>query len=242
MTRELLAALLADLAAHRPAVLALPLGGGEPRLLHPLDPGEEAAAPALLAAAREAARADASGKVDVAGAAWFLRVYNPPVRVVIVGAVHLAQALAAMAQRAGYEPIVVDPRRTFATAARFPGIALREEWPDEALARLAPDRRTAVVTLSHDPKLDEPALAAALRSEAFYVGALGSRRTQAARRARLAAQGFAEADLARIHGPVGLSLGAEGPGEIAVAVLAEIVAALRRPGDASSAAPAPDPA
>jgi xanthine dehydrogenase accessory factor len=229
MTRDLLSRLLADVAAKRPAVLATDLATGEARLLHPFDP-EPGLDPALAAAARETATNDASTTIETAGGAVFLRVYSPPVRVVIVGAVHIAQPLAEMVRLAGYEPVVVDPRRAFATEARFAGAPLVREWPDEALARLGLDRRTAVVAMTHDPKIDDPALAAALRSEAFYVGALGSRKTQAARRERLRGMGFTDADLARIHGPVGLPIGARSPGEIAVSILSQLVGALRVPG------------
>jgi xanthine dehydrogenase accessory factor len=228
--REILAGILADAAAKRSVVLATDLGSGEARLVHPFDP-EPGADAALVAAAREAAERDASTKVELGGATVFLRVFNPPVRVLVVGAVHIGQAFARMVQLAGYDVLVVDPRRAFATPDRFEGIPLAVEWPDEALARTGIGRRTAVVTMTHDPKIDDPALAAALRSDAFYVGALGSKKTQAARRERLRAMGFGDADLARIHGPVGLPLGAVSPGEIAVAILSELVGALRRPGE-----------
>ena len=231
MRRELLASLRADRAAKRPAVVATELAGGEVRLLHPFEAGEPGGA-ALLQAARRAAERDRSEVAEVEGREWFLRVFNPPVRVVIVGAVHVAQALGPMCRLCGFDVHVVDPRRSFATAERFPGQQLSTEWPDEALARLAPDRRTAVVTMTHDPKIDDPGLLAALRSPAFYVGALGSKKTQAARRERLRRQGIADADLDRIHGPVGLPLGAVSPGEIAVSILAQLVGRLRRPGGA----------
>lgn len=133
-----------------------------------------------------------------------------------------------MARQTGYDVIVVDPRRAFASQARFPEVTLSNEWPDEALARLGVDRRTAVVTMTHDTKIDDPALAAALRSESFYIGALGSKKTQAARRERLVRMGFDEAALARLHGPVGLSIGAVSTAEIAVSILAELVACLRK--------------
>jgi xanthine dehydrogenase accessory factor len=221
-----LAALRRDLAARRPVVRVTDLGRGSSRLLHPLEPGEEA----LGAAAREAAARDRSAAVQGPEGEIFLRVFQPPVRVFLVGAVHVAQALAPMAQLAGYDVLVVDPRRAFAAEGRFPGVALSRDWPDEAFGRAGLDARSAVVTLTHDPKIDEPALAAALRSGAFYLGALGSRKTQAARRERLAAQGFAPAELDRIHGPVGLPIGAVSPGEIAASILAELVAALRQAG------------
>jgi xanthine dehydrogenase accessory factor len=158
----------------------------------------------------------------------FIEVWNPPLRCFIVGAVHVAQPLASMASLAGYAVTVIDPRSAFATDARFPGVTLVAEWPDEAFEVLKPDRRTAVVTLTHDPKIDDPALVAALRSEAFYIGALGSKRTHAARLGRLAEAGFDAAAVARIHGPVGLDIGAVSPAEIAVAILAQITSVLRR--------------
>src|SRR5262249_36937257 len=136
---------------------------------------------------------------------------------------------AGMAALAGFDVTVIDPRRAFATAERFPGVTVVTQWPDAALAALAPDARTAVVTLTHDPKLDDPALATALGSRAFYIGALGSSRTHAARLGRLRERGFGDGDIARIHGPVGLPLGARTAPEIAVSILAQVVGALRRP-------------
>jgi xanthine dehydrogenase accessory factor len=153
--------------------------------------------------------------------------HNPPVRLVIVGAVHIAQPLAEMARLAGLAVAIVDPRRAWATAARFPELQLVHAWPDAALVGLELDARTAIVTLTHDSKLDDPALIIALRSPAFYIGCLGSKRTHAARRDRLASSGFTTEDLDRLHGPVGLAIGARMPAEIAVAILAEIIAALR---------------
>jgi xanthine dehydrogenase accessory factor len=228
MRKDVLAQLRRDIAAKRAVVLVTDLATGAGRLLHPFEPGPDED-PALLRAAREAATRDQSRMAELPGGDRFLRVFNPPVRVVVVGAVHVAQALAPMCRLAGYDVFVVDPRRSFATADRFRGLEVSTEWPDEALARLRVDRRTAVVTMTHDPKIDDPALVAALRSEAFYVGALGSKKTQAARRERLRTQGFGDADLARIHGPVGLSLGAVSPGEIAVSILAQLLGRLRLP-------------
>ena len=157
----------------------------------------------------------------------FLQVFNPPLRLMVIGAVHIAQALAPMASLAGYHVTVVDPRRAFATDSRFPDVAMTQDWPDEAMTALAPDRRTAVVALTHDPKLDDPGLDVALRSEAFYIAALGSRRTHAGRLERLAELGHDAATLARIHGPAGLDIGAVSPAEIAVSVMAEMTRALR---------------
>jgi xanthine dehydrogenase accessory factor len=183
----------------------------------------------LLQAVEAAHRRDRSEAVDSTAGRAFLQVFNPPLRMVVVGAVHIAQALVPMAALAGYAVTVVDPRRAFATDERFPDVAVSTDWPDEAVEALAPDRRTAVVTLTHDPKLDDPALLAALRSEAFYIGALGSRRTHAKRLERLRGEGADEAALARIRGPAGLPIGAVSPAEIAVSVLAQVTEALRAP-------------
>ena len=159
----------------------------------------------------------------------FIQIFNPALRLIVIGAVHIAQALAPMASLAGYHVTVVDPRRAFATDSRFPDVAMNGDWPDEAMTELAPDRRTAVVALTHDPKLDDPALDVALRSEAFYIAALGSRRTHAGRLERLQALGHEPATLARIHGPAGLDIGAVSPAEIAISVMAEMTRALRVP-------------
>ncbi len=148
-------------------------------------------------------------------------------RLIVVGAVHIAQALVPMASLTGYDVTVVDPRRGFANDVRFPGVEMRTDWPDEALEELGLDERTAVVTLTHDPKLDDPALDVALRSEAFYIAALGSRRTHAARLERLGALGHDQPTLARIHGPAGLAIGAVSPAEVALSVMAEMTAVLR---------------
>lgn len=189
-----------------------------------------AVSPEVLAAVADAHRRDQSRTVEIAGEPLFLQVFNPPLRLILVGAVHIAQALAPMAALMGYSVVVVDPRRAFASDARFPDVTLEGDWPDEALEKLAPDRRTAVVTLTHDPKLDDPALDVALRSDAFYVAALGSRRTHAGRLERLKALGHADATLTRIHGPAGLDIGAVSPAEIAVSVLAQMTAVLRKAG------------
>ncbi len=228
MRREILDRLVADLEAKRPVVVATHLATGEARLVHPYA-DEPDVAPALRAAARDAADRDESAKLETAGGTVFLAVHNPPVRVLVVGAVHIAQSLARMVQLAGYDVLVVDPRRSFATEDRFRDIPLTRDWPDEVAARVGLDRRSAVVTMTHDPKIDDPAIAAALRSQAFYIGALGSKKTQAARRERLRAMGFGDADLERLHGPVGLSIGAVSPGEIAVSILSQLVQCLRRP-------------
>lgn len=158
----------------------------------------------------------------------FVGVHNPPLRMIVVGAVHIAQALIPMARQAGFDPVVIDPRGAFGTEARFPGERILEDWPDEAMAALAPDARTAVVTLTHDPKLDDPAIKAVLATDAFYLGCLGSKRTHAKRVARLEDAGFGAEAIARIHAPVGLDLGGRSPAEIAVSVIAEVIQTLRK--------------
>lgn len=222
MTPEIAAALATARAEKRPLVLATRLPDGAQYLL------PHGAAPAALnERAGVSLRTDRSETVDLAGERWFLRPYNPPLRLAIIGAVHIAQALVPLALPLGLDPIIVDPRLALATEDRFPAGRRVTEWPDEALEALGLDARSAVVALTHDPKLDDPALDAALRSEAFYIGALGSRKSHAARRERLTALGHDAATLARIRGPVGLAIGAVTAPEIALSIIAEIVAVLR---------------
>jgi xanthine dehydrogenase accessory factor len=209
----------------RAAVLATELTSGESRILYP-DTG--AAADGLTASAGVQARRDQSATVEVDGKSWFLTVFNPPLDLAIIGAVHIAQPLSRIARLADYAVRIIDPRTQFASAERFPGITLVHEWPQDALASPALGPRSAIVALTHDPKFDDPALAAALRSPAFYIGALGSRTTHARRLDRLKAQGFSDTELARIHGPIGLDIGARSPPEIAVAILGEMTAILRK--------------
>ncbi len=210
-------------------MLATELASGESRLIYP-DAAETRRACRRRGEGRAAAtRAPRSRPTATA---WFLTVFNPPLDLAIIGAVHIAQPLARMAALADYAVRVIDPRTAFATEERFPNVALSHDWPDEALAARPLTARSAIVALTHDPKLDDPALTAALRSPAFYIGALGSRQTHARRLDRLRAQGFSDADLARIHGPIGLNIGARSPAEIAVAVLGEMTAALRADGKA----------
>jgi xanthine dehydrogenase accessory factor len=217
--------ILADQAAKRAVVLATDLANGDERLIYPHQGGDNS----LMAAAQDAARLDKSVAVEHDGANIFLNVYNPPLRLIIVGAVHIGQPLARMAAMTGYDVTVVDPRAAFASAERFPDVTVMNEWPDDAMAILAPNARTAIVTLTHDPKIDDPALEVALRAPVFYIGALGSKKTHGARLQRLGEAGFSNADLARICGPVGLAIGAKSPAEIAVAVLAQITERLRQP-------------
>ncbi len=213
--------------AGKPAALATNLKTGQQALvLGSTIEGNLLLDAALLDAVKRALADDRSGSVETPAGAVFIEVFNPKLRLFIVGAVHIAQPLAQMAALAGYLVTVIDPRSAFASGERFPGVSLSTEWPDEALQRLKPDRRSAVVTLTHDPKLDDPALAAALRSDAFYIGALGSKKTHAARLGRLGELGFKDSDFARIHGPVGLDIGAISPAEIAVSALAQITQVL----------------
>lgn len=216
---------LQDARAHKRAVAVVTdLENGHSALY---DEGEVIAGELILSAAaihevEDAIRHDRSGRLHEAGESYFVEVFNPPLRLVIVGAVHIAQSLGPMAELVGYDVTIVDPRRAFATDRRFPRLTLRHDWPDEALIELQPDRRTAVVTLTHDPKLDDPALKIALDSDAFYIGALGSRRTHAKRLERLSEAGYSRAQLDRIHGPLGLPLGGRSPAEIALAALAQM--------------------
>ena len=210
-----LAGLAEARAARRPLALEVRPGDWSRRLLRP---GEDAAADARF-------RSDRSGMEEDGR---FLVIHNPPLRMVVVGAVHIAQFLLPMARLAGYDPALVDPRGAFASPARFPGETILDDWPDEALERLAPDARTAIVTLTHDPKLDDPAIRAALASDCFYLGCLGSRKTHAQRVERLLAAGLTPEQLVRIHAPVGLDIGAATPAEIAVAIMAQATQALRR--------------
>jgi xanthine dehydrogenase accessory factor len=188
---------------------------------------DDAAGAALNEAAKAALFRDQSSTVSIGNEEWFLHAYNPPMRLIIVGAVHIAQALVPIAAQLGLAMIVVDPRRSFASDERFPNVSISTDWPDEAMDALRPDTRTAVVTLTHDPKLDDPALDRALRSGAFYIGALGSRRTHASRLDRLRALGHDDAALARIRGPVGLNIEAVTAPEIALSIVAELVAVRR---------------
>jgi xanthine dehydrogenase accessory factor len=221
---------LAARGAGEACALVLDLSSGQRCAVFPQTvAGDFAPDEETLASIRARIARDAAGMEEtIGGTALFVQVFAPPPRMIIVGAVHIAQALAPMAQLAGYATIIVDPRRAFASDSRFPAAEIRSDWPDEALAALKPDARTAVVTLTHDPKLDDPALSEALKSPAFYLGALGSRKTHAARLARLHAAGFSEAETARIHGPVGLAIEAVTPAEIAVSILAQITEVRRR--------------
>jgi xanthine dehydrogenase accessory factor len=210
-------------ADRRATVLVIDVETGEERLVV----GAPAVDDPLAAPIAEQLRKGKSATVEADGRRFFLTVHVPPVKLVMTGAVHISQALVPLARLLGYQPIVVDPRTAFATPERFPDGTLIAEWPDVALPPLGIDRYTAFVALTHDPKIDDPALQHALERECFYIGALGSRKTHARRVERLKAAGFSDGAIARIHAPIGLDIGAISPAEIAVSIVAEITAALR---------------
>ena len=213
MPFDVLGDLVRARAARQPVAYQVPLSGGVGRL--------------VTGGYADRFRMDRSG-VEEDGDT-FVAIHNPPLRLVIVGAVHIAQALVPMARVAGFDAVVIDPREAFGSQARFPDAQVINDWPDAAMDTVGVDTRSAVVLLTHDPKLDDPALHIALRSDAFYIGALGSKRTHASRVARLEEAGFTAADIARINGPVGLDIGAASPPEIAVSILSQMIQALRKP-------------
>ncbi len=234
MRLDVLKALNAARRARRAGVMVTRFSDGDQRFVE----ASAIAADPLADALETALRMGKSGSVQVDGADYFLTVQAPPPRLTLIGAVHISQALAPMARIAGLDPTIIDPRTAFATPERFPDTPVIAEWPEEALAAAPLDRYTAVCLLTHDPKIDDPALIAALKSDCFYIGALGSKKTHAKRIERMRAQGFDEQALARIHAPIGLDIGAVSPAEIAVSVIGEIVAALRKkPRRSETAAP-----
>lgn len=222
MRRSELEALNAARRAREAVLMVTPLAGGPGRLVHRADIEADPLRDQLLARLASGK----SGREATAEGDVFIRVHRPPQRLVVIGAVHVTQTLAPMAAMAGFEVTVVDPREAFATQDRFPGVTVHAQWPDEEVLSL--DADTAVAALTHDPKIDDPALEAALRADCFYIGALGSRKTHGKRVDRLTSAGFTEAQISRIHAPIGLPIGAASPAEIAVAVLAEVIGALRK--------------
>lgn len=216
MKRALLDEVVKARAERHAVALVTRLADGEQRIVA----RSAAASDPLAAVLDQAFRFDQSGTHD----GHFVQIHNPALRLVIIGAVHIAQSVIPMAQMAGYDVTVIDPRGAFATGARFPGIDLYADWPDDVLPKVGLDARTALLALTHDPKIDDPALHLALRSEVFYIGALGSKKTQASRAERLQAAGF---DVSRIHGPIGLAIGAKGAPEIAISIMAEMTRVLR---------------
>ena len=224
MRLELLKTLNEERAARRAAVLITDTQTGEQRLVK----GGEIAGDPLAEQLDGALRMGKSRSVEVDGRGYFLTVQVPPVRILCIGAVHISQALAPMAKLADFDLTIVDPRTAFATPERFPDVHLIAQWPQDVLPELRIDRYTGVCLLTHDPKIDDPALIAALRADCFYIGALGSRKTHAKRVERMMAEGFSQDDLSRIHAPIGLDIGSVSPAEISVSVLGEIIAALRK--------------
>src|ERR1700730_17888470 len=236
MKGRILDHLVAAEREHRSVALATDLATGRQLLLHGEQAeGDLAVDEATMETVREGWRSGRNRTIEAAAGVVFVEVLTPPHRCFIIGAVHIAQPLAKMLVMTDYAVTVIDPRESFANEARFPGIEMTSEWPDEVLELLKPDRGTAVVALTHDPKLDDPALAAALRSDCFYIGALGSRRNHPRRCAPRRELGFSDADVARIHGPIGLPIGAVSPAEVAVSIVAEMTQVLRRGAKAEAA-------
>ncbi len=223
MKLDLLASLNAERAARRAAIVVTNVASGKQRLVKVADIAKDP----LTAVLSEHLRSGRSGMEEAAEGRVFLTVYVPAPQLVITGAVHISQALAPIAKLLGYDVTIVDPRTAFASAERFPDVKVIAEWPDQALPPLGVDRYTAFVALTHDPKIDDPALIHALSRDCFYIGALGSRKTHARRVDRLKQQGLTEADISRIHAPIGLDIGAVSPAEIAVAIMAQITERLR---------------
>ncbi|MGO3930489.1 XdhC family protein [Rhodopseudomonas pseudopalustris] len=232
MKLETLQQLNTERAARRPAIVVTDTATGEQRLVK----AAEIAADPLAAELSKQLRMGKSATIEADGRKLFLNIYAPTAKLVIVGAVHISQALAPLARSLGYDVTVVDPRTAFASPERFPDVPLIAEWPDVALPPLNIDHYTAFVALTHDPKIDDPALLHAFARDCFYIGALGSKKTHARRVDRLKEQGASEADVARIHAPIGLSIGAVSPSEIAVSIMAEITATLRMPNAAKAPA------
>ena len=230
MRLDTLSALNAERAARRAAIIVTEIASGKQRLVK----ADEVTADPLKPLLEKHLRSGKSGMEETPEAKVFLTAHVPPPRLIITGAVHISQALAPMAAMLGYDVVIVDPRSAFATPERFPNARVIAQWPDEALPPLAIDRYTAFVALTHDPKIDDPALTHALSRECFYIGALGSKKTHARRVERLIAQGVPDAAVARIHAPIGLAIGAVSPSEIAVAILAQITAELRQGGEAAA--------
>ena len=224
MQFDLLASLNEERAARRATVLVTDMASGAQRLVKSADIAADPLAETLDAAIR----AGKSRTVEYEGATLFLTVQTPPVRIVCIGAVHISQALAPMAKLAGFDVTVIDPRTAFATPERFPDVALLSDWPQNVLPGLGLDAYTAICLVTHDPKIDDPALAAALRAHCFYIGALGSRKTHAKRVERMTAEGFGADALARIAAPIGLDIGSVSPAEIAVSIIAQIIMSLRK--------------
>ena len=224
MRLDLIAALNSERAARRAAVIVTELASGAQRLVREQEIDKDP----LAAILKAQIRSGKSGIAEAESGRYFLELHLPPPRLIITGAVHISQALAPMARMLAYDVTIIDPRTAFATPARFPDVPLLAEWPDQALPKIGLDHWTAFVALTHDPKIDDPALTHALARDCFYIGALGSKKTHGRRLDRLKAQGLSDAALARVHAPIGLEIGAVSPAEIAVAIMGEITAQLRQ--------------
>jgi xanthine dehydrogenase accessory factor len=231
MKLDILTVLNAERETRRAAIIVTDVASGKQRLVKAADAPKDP----LRSALAERLRTGKSGMEDTPEGRVFLTVYVPAPQLVITGAVHISQALAPIGKMLGYDVTIVDPRTAFASVERFPDVKVVAEWPDEALPPLNVDRYTAFVALTHDPKIDDPALSHALSRDCFYIGALGSRKTHARRVERLKQQGFSDADIARIQAPIGLDIGAVSPAEIAVAIMAQITEKLREEADAEPA-------
>jgi xanthine dehydrogenase accessory factor len=223
MKQALLAELIVAKAARKSVAVVTDLATGLQRMV----PREAVSNDAMSLVLENAFRFDKSGIVKTETGECFISIHHPPLRLVITGAVLIAQSLIPMAKAAGYDIWIVDPRGAFATGVRFPDVALHAEWPDEIIPKIGLDHRTAFLALTHDPKIDDPALALALQSNVFYIGALGSKKTHAGRIERLKAAGFDDVAQARIHGPIGLDIGAVGAAEIGISIMAQLTKALR---------------
>jgi len=223
LKRPLLEEILEDRRNKVPVALVTQLNGGAQWLVRGEGTWPAGLPEEITREARDILEVDRCQRLQSGGRDFFVQSFNPPLRLIIVGAVHIAQFLASMAELVGFEVIVIEPREAFARSDRFTGFEVRREWPGPAFAELKLDARSAVVSLSHDPKIDDPALAAALASPAFYIGALGSRKNHRGRLERLAALGFDESDRNRVHGPVGLAIGSRSAAEIAVSIVAQVI-------------------
>ncbi len=232
MKLDILKTLNAERAARRAVVVVTDIAGGEQRLVKATDAAKDPLAELI----GKHIRSGKSGMEETAKGKFFLTVHVPSARLVITGAVHISQTLAPLGQMLGYDVTIIDPRTAFATVERFPDVKVLAEWPDTALPPLGIDRYTAFVALTHDPKIDDPALLHALSRDCFYIGALGSRKTHGKRVERLKQKGLNDADIARIHAPIGLDIGAVSPAEIAVSIMGEITARLRQAVEKSAAA------
>jgi len=234
MKLDILTALNTERAARRAAIVVTDVGSGRQRLIKAADIAKDPLRPLLA----DHLRTGKSGMAETAEGRVFLTVYVPAPQLIVIGAVHISQALAPIGKLLGYDVTIVDPRTAFASPERFPDVKIVAEWPDQALPPLNVDRYTAFVALTHDPKIDDPALIHALARDCFYIGALGSRKTHGRRVERLKAQGLSEASIGRIHAPIGLDIGAVSPAEIAVAIMAQITERLREEADAEPVAAA----